>query len=102
MVGDRDHSPEGAHAIYGPQIKAFRARRRRMGQLNAKVYQQLLELERQPRPCLLTLPETVVAAKTIQRVDDRSASMPTVRVISAGGEERDIPLRLIEGIDIPA
>lgn len=73
-----------------------------VSELNAKVYQQLLELERQARPCLLTLPETVIAAKTIQRVDDRSASMPTVRVINAAGEKRDIPLRLIESIDLPA
>ncbi len=68
---------------------------------NAKVYQQLLELERQARPCLLVLPETVIAAKTIQRVDDRSASVPTVRVIGSTGEKRDVPLRLIESIELP-
>ena len=68
---------------------------------NAEVYQQLLELERQARPCLLTLPETVIAAKTIQRVDDRSTSVPTVRVIGAAGEKRDVPLRLIESIELP-
>jgi len=66
-----------------------------------EVYQQLLELERQARPCLLTLPETVIAAKTIQRVDDRSASVPTVRVIGAAGDKRDVPLRLIESIELP-
>ena len=66
-----------------------------------EVYQQLLELERQARPCLLTLPETVIAAKTIQRIDDRSASVPTVRVIGAAGDKRDVPLRLIESIELP-
>jgi hypothetical protein len=49
----------------------------------------------------LVLPETVIAAKTIQRVDDRSASVPTVRVIGSAGEKRDVPLRLIESIELP-
>lgn len=72
------------------------------GQINSRVYQQLLELERQDRPCLLNLPETIIAVETIQRIDERSASMPSVRVVSPGGRKRDIPLRLVESIDLPA
>jgi hypothetical protein len=70
-------------------------------QVNSRVYQQLLELKRLGRPCILDLPETLIAAQTIQRVDEPSASMPSARVVGTGGRKRDVPLRLIERIDVP-
>lgn len=72
------------------------------GQANSKVYQHLLELKRQGHPCILTLPETIVAVKDILRVDDPSASMPRVRLIGTDDEKKDVPLRLIESVDVPA
>jgi hypothetical protein len=60
----------------------------------------LLELARQPAPCLLNLPETIVAAKAIERVDD-SGPMPVVRITGTDGRTRDVPLHLIESVDIP-
>lgn len=75
-------------------------------QVNSRVYQQLLELKRLGRPCILDLPETLIAAQKIQRVDEPSASMPSApvpsaRVVGTDGRKRDVPLRLIESIDVP-
>ncbi|MFB6248465.1 MAG: hypothetical protein ABEL97_07840 [Salinibacter sp.] len=69
-------------------------------QINPKVRETLLELKRHPEPCLLNLRSTTIAAKTIDRVGG-SGPTPIVRVTGTDGSARDIPLRLIESVDIP-
>ncbi len=69
-------------------------------QMNPKVRETLLELKRHPEPCLLNLRSTTVAVKTVDRVED-SGPASVVRVTGTDGSPRDIPLRLIESVDVP-
>lgn len=68
--------------------------------INATVRQQLLELQRHEQPCLLNLAETIVAVKTVERVDE-SDTIPVVRIQDPDGTTQDVPLHLIESVDIP-
>jgi hypothetical protein len=68
--------------------------------INPKVRETLLELKRHPEPCLLNLRDTTVAVKTVQAVAG-TGSTAVVRVTGTDGTVRDVPLRLIESVDIP-
>ena len=70
--------------------------------VDTKIYEQLRELKRQERPCLLVLQETIVAVKEIHSIDDPSASLPRIRVIGTDEETKDIPLSMIEGVSTPS
>lgn len=70
------------------------------GDINPKVRETLLELARHEEPCLLILSDTVIGVKTVDRVDD-SGPMPVVRITNTDGATQDVPLRLIESVDVP-
>lgn len=69
-------------------------------QSSQQVRQHLLELQRHDPPCLLPLTETIVAVKTIERIDE-TESVPVVRVHNTNGPPQDIPIALIESIAVP-
>jgi hypothetical protein len=71
------------------------------GSTNPKVRETLLELARHEAPCLLNLADTVIGVKTVDRVQE-DGPIPVVRITDTNGDPQDIPLRLIESIDLPA